>query len=156
MKYLTFILTALSTSNSLAFVSQNPTFVPRTALNAKPDVTPEIEAAIADVRNAAAAFGEETAGFANRESDAYILLHVLRRIRRYERVDCSCINRHHGYYVNLLLLQCGENVLKSCHRATYLFLHFLYATREVYVDFVMNRTSLDPTNPVLMHIYGFS
>ena len=32
---------------------------------AKLDVTPELEAAIADVRDAASAFGDETAHFAN-------------------------------------------------------------------------------------------
>jgi hypothetical protein len=68
MKYLSLLVAAaLSISPSAAFVSRNPTFVSRTALNAKVEVTPEIEAAIAEVREAASAFGEETAGFANRE-----------------------------------------------------------------------------------------
>lgn len=67
MKFLTLLLTALSISTTAGFVTRNLSFVSRTALNAKVEVTSEIEAAIADVRDAASAFGEETAGFANRE-----------------------------------------------------------------------------------------
>ena len=68
MKHLTLIVTvALSISPSLAFVPPQYPIVSPTKLNAKIDVTPEIEAAIADVRDAASAFGEETAGFANRK-----------------------------------------------------------------------------------------
>lgn len=69
MKYFSLLIAAaLSTAPSSAFVTTNPIPVAsRTALNAKIDVTPELEAAIADVRQAAAAFGETTAGFANRE-----------------------------------------------------------------------------------------
>jgi hypothetical protein len=68
MKHFSLLLTALSISYSSGFVARTtPSVVSRTALSAKIDVTPEIEAAIADVREAAAAFGEETAGFANRE-----------------------------------------------------------------------------------------
>ena len=69
MKYLSLLLTGLSISHSTGFVSRTPSVVGRTALSAKIDVTPEIEAAIADVREAASAFGEETAGFANRWVD---------------------------------------------------------------------------------------
>lgn len=63
------IVTALYVAPSTAFVSRNTVSfaASRTALNAKLDVTPEVEAAIAEVREAASAFGEETAGFANRE-----------------------------------------------------------------------------------------
>ncbi|KAL7487349.1 hypothetical protein ACHAW6_012948 [Cyclotella cf. meneghiniana] len=65
------IVTALYVAPSTAFVSRNTVSfaASRTALNAKLDVTPEVEAAIAEVREAASAFGEETAGFANRWID---------------------------------------------------------------------------------------
>ena len=67
MKCFSLLLVALYAIPSVAFVAQNPPTVFRTALNAKIDVTPEIEAAIAEVREAASAFGDETAGFADRE-----------------------------------------------------------------------------------------
>lgn len=67
MKCISLLLVTLSAIPSVAFVSQNSPTVSRTALNAKIDVTPEIEAAIAEVREAASVFGDETAGFANRE-----------------------------------------------------------------------------------------
>lgn len=57
---------ALSFSSSAAFVLQSaPGFRSRTTLMAKLEMTSELEAAIADVRDAASAFGEETAHFAN-------------------------------------------------------------------------------------------
>ncbi|KAL3800664.1 hypothetical protein HJC23_006126 [Cyclotella cryptica] len=72
MKYLSlFTIAALSFAPVTAFVSRNQASfaISRTALNAQVKVTPEIEAAIAEVRDAASAFGEETAGFANRWID---------------------------------------------------------------------------------------
>lgn len=57
---------ALSLSSASAFVSQSPTTM-RTAssLLAAPEMTPELESAIAEVREAAATFGDKTAHFAN-------------------------------------------------------------------------------------------
>jgi hypothetical protein len=81
MKYLSLLITAaLYVAPSTAFVSRNSaSFVAsRTSLNAKIDMTPEVEAAIAEVREAASAFGEETAGFANREcSSRFVCSRVL-------------------------------------------------------------------------------
>ena len=60
------VTVALSASSAVAFVPQASSSVQRTMpLMAKLDMTPELEAAIADVRDAASAFGEETAHFAN-------------------------------------------------------------------------------------------
>ena len=58
-------ITALSVSSATAFVPSSSTRVSSSLLQAKPDMTPELESAIADVRDAASAFGEETAHFAN-------------------------------------------------------------------------------------------
>mmetsp|Transcript_42536 Transcript_42536/g.76605 ORF Transcript_42536/g.76605 Transcript_42536/m.76605 type:complete len:122 (+) Transcript_42536:138-503(+) len=56
----------LSLSSAVAFVPQAAAPSTRTRpLMAKLDLTPELESAIADVRDAASAFGEETAHFAN-------------------------------------------------------------------------------------------
>lgn len=60
------VAAALSVSSAAAFVSQAVAPAVRAApLMAKLDMTPELEAAIAEVREAASAFGEETAHFAN-------------------------------------------------------------------------------------------
>ncbi|KAL7530798.1 hypothetical protein ACHAXR_003676 [Thalassiosira sp. AJA248-18] len=61
------VAVALSVSSASAFVPQAaaPTMRARPLLMAKMDMTPELESAIADVREAAAAFSEETAHFAN-------------------------------------------------------------------------------------------
>ena len=63
---LSLVAVALSASSSSAFVP--PAAAPMRAgplSMAKPTMTPELEAAIADVRDAASAFGEETQHFAN-------------------------------------------------------------------------------------------
>ena len=63
---LSLVAVALSASSSSAFVP--PAAAPMRAAPlsmAKPTMTPELEAAIADVRDAASAFGEETQHFAN-------------------------------------------------------------------------------------------
>eukprot|EP01083_Nonionella_stella_P098710 277665_1 len=63
---ITLVAIALSVSPAVAFVPQTPAPSMRASpLMAKPEMTPELEAAIADVRDAAAAFSEETAHFAN-------------------------------------------------------------------------------------------
>lgn len=60
------VAVALSLSSANAFVPHATAPSMRTRpLMAKLDMTPEIEAAIADVREAASAFGDETAHFAN-------------------------------------------------------------------------------------------
>lgn len=56
---------ALSVSSTAAFVSQTVPSIRAKPLMAKLEMTPELEAALADVRAAASAFGEETAHFAN-------------------------------------------------------------------------------------------
>lgn len=64
---ISFVAVALSVSSASAFVPQ-PAVAPMRAagpLMAKPVMTPELEAAIAEVREAASAFSEETAHFAN-------------------------------------------------------------------------------------------
>lgn len=64
---ISFVAVALSVSSASAFVPQ-PAVAPMRAagpLMAKLDMTPELEAAIAEVREAASAFSEETAHFAN-------------------------------------------------------------------------------------------
>ena len=64
-----FIAIATSISSAAAFVNPHTAPPPMRAKplqsTAKLDMTPELEAAVADVREAAAAFGEKTAHFAN-------------------------------------------------------------------------------------------
>mmetsp|Transcript_15034 Transcript_15034/g.22804 ORF Transcript_15034/g.22804 Transcript_15034/m.22804 type:complete len:121 (-) Transcript_15034:360-722(-) len=60
------VAVALSLPSAVAFVPQAAAPSMRTKpLMAKLDMTPEIEAAIAEVRDAASTFGDETAHFAN-------------------------------------------------------------------------------------------
>lgn len=59
------VAVALAFSPATAFVPQLAPSVRTMPLMAKLDMTPELESAIADVREAASAFGEETAHFAN-------------------------------------------------------------------------------------------
>jgi len=60
------VAAALSVSSAVAFVpSQTPMRASGPLNMAKLTMTPELEAAIADVRAAAAEFSEETAHFAN-------------------------------------------------------------------------------------------
>jgi hypothetical protein len=63
---ISFVAVILSISSAVAFVPQSaPSIRAMPLRSAKLDMTPELEAAIADVREAAAAFGEKTAHFAN-------------------------------------------------------------------------------------------
>mmetsp|Transcript_845 Transcript_845/g.1754 ORF Transcript_845/g.1754 Transcript_845/m.1754 type:complete len:121 (-) Transcript_845:1080-1442(-) len=63
---ISFVAIALSVSSAAAFVPQAaPSIRARPLMANKLDMTPELEAAIADVRESASAFGEETAHFAN-------------------------------------------------------------------------------------------
>ncbi|KAL3757745.1 hypothetical protein ACHAWU_000386 [Discostella pseudostelligera] len=63
---ISFVAVVLSISSAVAFVPQSaPSIRAMPLRSAKLDMTPELEAAIADVREAAAAFGEKTAHFAN-------------------------------------------------------------------------------------------
>eukprot|EP00578_Thalassiosira_sp_NH16_P001350 CAMPEP_0181134706 /NCGR_PEP_ID=MMETSP1071-20121207/32234_1 /TAXON_ID=35127 /ORGANISM="Thalassiosira sp., Strain NH16" /LENGTH=108 /DNA_ID=CAMNT_0023221249 /DNA_START=162 /DNA_END=488 /DNA_ORIENTATION=+ len=55
----------MSASPAVAFAPHALPIHRASPLMAKLDVTPELEAAIADVRDAASAFGDETAHFAN-------------------------------------------------------------------------------------------
>ena len=68
------IAVALSVSSSSAFVPQSAAPMrASTPLFAKaPEMTAELEAAIAEVRDAAGAFGEETAHFANSTCIVYL------------------------------------------------------------------------------------
>eukprot|EP00584_Thalassiosira_punctigera_P005697 CAMPEP_0172533468 /NCGR_PEP_ID=MMETSP1067-20121228/6163_1 /TAXON_ID=265564 ORGANISM="Thalassiosira punctigera, Strain Tpunct2005C2" /NCGR_SAMPLE_ID=MMETSP1067 /ASSEMBLY_ACC=CAM_ASM_000444 /LENGTH=122 /DNA_ID=CAMNT_0013318115 /DNA_START=108 /DNA_END=476 /DNA_ORIENTATION=+ len=60
------IALSLPLLSAVAFVPQSTApYTRSTPLMAKLEMTPEVEAAIADVREAASAFGEETAHFAN-------------------------------------------------------------------------------------------
>lgn len=59
------VAAALSVSAAVAFIPQAAPSMRAKPLMAKPEITPELESAIADVRDAASAFGEETAHFAN-------------------------------------------------------------------------------------------
>mmetsp|Transcript_2591 Transcript_2591/g.5550 ORF Transcript_2591/g.5550 Transcript_2591/m.5550 type:complete len:121 (-) Transcript_2591:976-1338(-) len=67
MKTFQFIVaTALSMSPSAAFIPQTKfTIRSHVPLMAKLEMTPELEAAIDEVREAASSFGEQTAHFAN-------------------------------------------------------------------------------------------
>jgi hypothetical protein len=69
------VYATISISSAMAFVPQSaptigiirarPLQFSSSSSSAKLDMTPELESAIADVREAAAAFGEKTAHFAN-------------------------------------------------------------------------------------------
>ncbi|EED90006.1 predicted protein [Thalassiosira pseudonana CCMP1335] len=67
MKSFSLLLIAFSASTSMAFMpSSTPSCTrSRAILSAQLEMTPELEGAIAEVREAASAFGEETAHFAN-------------------------------------------------------------------------------------------
>lgn len=72
MKTFQFVVAAaLSTSSCTAFIPRIPrtkfTIRSHVPLMAKLEMTPELEAAIDEVREAASSFGEQTAHFANGE-----------------------------------------------------------------------------------------
>ena len=65
---ISFVVIVVSNFSSVvAFVPQGAPSTRTMPLQSSPDMTPELEAAIADVREAASAFGEKTAHFANGE-----------------------------------------------------------------------------------------
>ena len=71
------VAVALSLSSAVAFVPQAAAPSTRTRpLMAKLDMTPELESAIAEVRDAASSFGEETAHFANGASGCISYVYV--------------------------------------------------------------------------------